>query len=60
MRAWATAAGASTASILLVPAQGCVGRFLQTLAEFPPRQKPASFNMQGVLDKLMSPPQGVN
>jgi hypothetical protein len=45
---------------LLVPAQVYVGRYLQTLAEFPPRQKPGSFNMQGVLDKLMAPPQGVN
>jgi hypothetical protein len=45
---------------LLVPAQAFVGRFLQTLAEFPPRQKPGSFNLQGVLDKLVSPPQGVN
>ena len=45
---------------LLVPAQAFVGRFIQTLAEFPPRQKPGSFNLQGVLDKLMSPPQGVN
>ncbi len=45
---------------MLVPAQAFVSRFLQTLAEYPPRQKPGSFNMQGVLDKLMSPPQGVN
>jgi hypothetical protein len=45
---------------LLVPAQAFVSRFIQTLVEFPPRQKPGSFNMQGVLDKLMSPPEGVN
>lgn len=44
----------------LVPAQVYVKRFLQTMVEFPPRQKPGSFNLQGVLDKLMSPPQGVN
>jgi arylsulfatase len=45
---------------LLVPAQAYVGRYIQTLAAFPPRQRPGSFNLQGVLDKLMSPPQGVN
>jgi len=45
---------------LLVPAQVFVNRYIQTLAEFPPRQKPASFNLEGVLDKLTRPPQGVN
>jgi hypothetical protein len=28
--------------------------------EFPPRRKPGSFNLQGVLDKLSPPPEGVN
>ena len=45
---------------LLVPAQAFVNRFIQTLVEFPPRQKPGSFNLEGVLDKLTRPPQGVN
>jgi len=45
---------------LLVPAQAFVTRYIQTLAEFPPRQKPGSFNLQGVLDKLTRPPEGVN
>jgi arylsulfatase len=45
---------------LLVPAQAFVRRFIQTLVAFPPRQKPGSFNLQGVLDKLTSPPEGVN
>ena len=45
---------------LLVPAQAFVGNYIKTLAEFPPRQKPGSFNLQGVLDKLTAPPEGVN
>ena len=45
---------------LLVPAQAFVGNYIKTLAEFPPRQKPGSFNLQGVLDKLTTPPEGVN
>ena len=45
---------------LLVPAQVFVNRFIQTLVEFPPRQRPGSFNLEGVLKKLSSPPEGVN
>lgn len=45
---------------LLVPAQVFVGRYIQSLAEFPPRQRPGSFNLQGVMDKLTRPPEGVN
>jgi arylsulfatase A-like enzyme len=37
---------------LLVPAQKIVGDFLATFVEYPPRQKAASFNLSGVLDKL--------
>jgi arylsulfatase len=39
---------------ILVPAQAYVGRMLQTLAEFPARQSPASFSMEKVLEKLQS------
>jgi arylsulfatase A-like enzyme len=45
---------------LLVPAQAFVARYIQSLVEFPPRQKPGSFNLGDVLDKLKRPPQGVN
>lgn len=38
----------------LVPAQAYVGRFLTTFKEFPPRQKPASFSIDQVLEKLQS------
>ena len=41
-------------AFLLVPAQVYVGEFLQTFKEFPPRQKPASFSIDQVLEKLAS------
>jgi arylsulfatase len=36
----------------LIPAQAYVATMLQTLAEFPPRQEPASFSVDQVLAKL--------
>jgi arylsulfatase len=39
----------------LVPAQQYVGRFLQTFAEYPPRQKAASFSLDQVMQKLSNP-----
>jgi hypothetical protein len=38
-----------------VPAQSYVANFLATFKEFPPRQKPASFNLEKVLDQLQHP-----
>jgi len=38
-------------TFLLVPAQAIVGEFLKTFEEFPPRQKPASFNIDDALEK---------
>ncbi len=37
---------------LLLPAQAFVGQWLQSFAEFPPSQKPATFNLQQVINKL--------
>jgi len=37
---------------LLGPAQYYVGSWLQSLAEFPPRQKPGSFNLDRVMEQL--------
>jgi arylsulfatase len=37
---------------LLVPAQAYVGKFLETFKEYPPRQKPASFSLDKVMEKL--------
>jgi arylsulfatase len=36
----------------LVPAQEYVGKFLATFKEFPPRQKPASFSIDQVMEKM--------
>src|SRR5262249_29615791 len=38
-------------AFLLFPAQAMVGEFLKTFAEFPPRQKPASFSIDQALEK---------
>ncbi len=37
---------------LLVPAQAYVGDFMKTFAEYPPRQKAASFSLDQVMEKL--------
>ncbi len=37
---------------VFVPAQAYVGNMLKTLVEFPPRQEPASFSLDKVLQKL--------
>jgi arylsulfatase len=42
---------------MLVPAQAYVAKFLETFQEFPPRQKPASFSLDKVMEKL-APPGG--
>ena len=39
-------------AFLLVPAQQYVGNFLATFREFPPRQKPASFSIDQVMEKM--------
>lgn len=35
-----------------MPAQAYVGKFLETFKAFPPRQKPASFNVGGQMEAL--------
>ncbi|MEE4380116.1 MAG: arylsulfatase [Candidatus Competibacteraceae bacterium] len=40
---------------MLVPAQAYVGQFLETFKEFPPRQKAASFSLDEVMEKMMTP-----
>jgi hypothetical protein len=37
---------------LLVPAQAMVAQHLQTYVDYPPRQKPGSFSLDQVLQKL--------
>ena len=43
-------------AFILVPAQAYVARELQSLEEFPPRQRPSSFNLDRVLEKLKENP----
>jgi arylsulfatase len=38
---------------VMVPAQAFVAKWLETFKEFPIRQKPASFNLDRVMEKLM-------
>jgi arylsulfatase len=37
---------------LLVPAQALVGQWLATFKDYPPRQRPAKFNLDEVMQKL--------
>ena len=39
---------------VIAPAGAYVGRWLQSLREFPPRQKPGSFNLDRVMESVMS------
>ncbi len=41
-------------AFFLVPAQAYVGKFLATFKEYPPRQKPASFSLDQVMEKLQT------
>ncbi len=45
---------------LLVPAQAYVGQWLSSFKEFPPRQKPASFSIDQVMQKLREGGAGGN
>jgi arylsulfatase len=38
---------------VMMPAQAFVAQHIATYKEFPPRQKPGSFNLDRVLEKLM-------
>lgn len=39
-------------AFLMVPAQAYVQSMLESLSRFPPRQKPASFNLDRVMEQL--------
>jgi arylsulfatase A-like enzyme len=43
-------------AFILVPAQAYVAAQIQSLKEFPPRQKPAAFNLDRVLEQLQQDP----
>jgi len=39
---------------LIAPAAGYIGQWLQSFREFPPRQKPGSFNLDRVMEAVTS------
>jgi arylsulfatase len=45
---------------LLAPAQGYVAAWLQSFKDFPPRQKPGSFNLNSVMETLQRGTGGSN
>jgi arylsulfatase len=45
---------------LLVPAQAYVGKWISSFKEFPPRQRPASFNLNQVMTQLTNAANGGN
>ncbi|ESU26370.1 arylsulfatase [Flavobacterium limnosediminis JC2902] len=42
-------------AFLIVPSQAIVAKWLESFKEYPIRQKPASFNLDAVMDKLTKP-----
>jgi arylsulfatase A-like enzyme len=42
----------------IAPAAAYVGKWLESFKEFPPRQKPGSFNLDNVMEKLTAGPSG--
>ena len=45
---------------MIAPAAGGVARWLQSFREFPPRQKPGSFNLDRVMEAVTKPHPGAN
>jgi arylsulfatase A-like enzyme len=45
---------------LFAPAAAVVARWLQSFREFPPRQKPGSFNLDRVMESVTAPHKGAN
>jgi arylsulfatase A-like enzyme len=43
---------------MIAPAAAYVGQWLQSFREFPPRQKPGSFNLDQVMEMVTRPPGG--
>jgi arylsulfatase A-like enzyme len=47
-------------AFLIVPAQAIAAKWLDSFKEFPPRQKPASFSLSEVMDKMTAAHSGQN
>src|SRR5262249_37471408 len=46
-------------AFMLVPAKAIVGEYLKTFEEFPPRQRPGSFSIEGALEKAREKQQSM-
>jgi arylsulfatase A-like enzyme len=44
-------------AFLIAPAQATAARFLQTFRDFPPRQRPSSFNLDEVMRRVQEQPR---
>jgi arylsulfatase len=42
----------------VVPTQAIVGQFIATFRDLPPRQRPSSFSVDQIMDRILSKPQG--
>ena len=51
---------ASKRMFMLAPAGGYVAQWLQSFRDFPPRQKPGSFNLDRVMEKMTASHKGSN
>lgn len=40
---------------LIIPAQVVVSKWMESFKEFPPRQRPASYNIDAIVEKLTAP-----
>ena len=49
---WAMTAGMLEHAFVIAPAAAYVGNWLQSFREFPPRQKPGSFNLERVMETV--------
>lgn len=52
---WGHAQWAGERTYLIAPAGGYVGQWLQSFREFPPRQKPGTFNLDHVMEAVSKP-----
>ena len=55
---WAISAGIFEHMYAIAPASAYVAGWLQSFKEFPPRQKPGSFNLSRVMEAVTAGSQG--
>ena len=59
-KAWITPIGLSDHVFVLAPAVFYVAQWLQSFREFPPRQKPGSFNLDRVMEEITQGEQNLS